>query len=83
MADLEKHELERFETQGTDSPDNEKHPLEHSETLAIVDISNSQAFKGDESDGKVEWNFRKLLAAFSMILLYEGWCWPYTWQEGA
>lgn len=43
--------------------------------LEVVDLSNQQAYKGDDSDGKVAWTLRKLLAAGFLCMLYTGkWC---------
>ena len=74
MADVEKNEvLERVETRDTDSPS--EYPLEKTttnDTLVPVDLENHQAFKGDDSDGKVEWTFKKLLAAAFLAMLYTG-----------
>ena len=74
MADVEKNEvLERVETRDTDSPS--EYPLEKTttnDTLVPVDIENHQAFKGDDSDGKVEWTIKKLLAAAFLAMLYTG-----------
>ncbi|KAK3070117.1 hypothetical protein LTR53_011017 [Teratosphaeriaceae sp. CCFEE 6253] len=70
MADMEKNHLEQVETNVTD--DSEKHPLEQQQTLQQVDLDNHQAFKGDDSDGKVDWTPRKLLAAAFLAMLYTG-----------
>ena len=74
MADVEKSEhtehLERVRTEGSKgSPDDS---LEKLDTLAHVDLGNRQAFKGDDSDGKVHWTLRKLFAAGSLAMLYTG-----------
>lgn len=75
--EYEKGTLERIETRSdAETPATQKHnPLdkvETHETLAAVDIENHQAFKGDDSDGKVHWTFKKLLAAAFLSMLYTG-----------
>ena len=70
MSDLEKNKLELVETNTTESPS--ENALQKQETLQHVDLSNTQAFKGDDSDGKVEWTIRKLLAAAFLAMLYTG-----------
>lgn len=77
MASLEKGHngdtLVQVETEETraSTPD-EKHPLEHQHTLSAIDVENSAAFKGDDSDGVVEWNFRNILASIFLCMLYTG-----------
>ncbi|GIZ38100.1 hypothetical protein CKM354_000152400 [Cercospora kikuchii] len=46
--------------------------VETHETLVAVDIENHQAFKGDDSDGKVAWTVKKILAACFLSMLYTG-----------
>ena len=76
--ELEKGTLERIETRSDAATPNEKsnNPLEKINTnetlLAAVDIENHQAFKGDDSDGKVYWTIKKLLAAAFLSMLYTG-----------
>jgi hypothetical protein len=65
------HEAQHVETNSIDVND-EKHDLEKVQTLAVVDVENKAAFKGDESDGKVEWNFKSLAAATFLCMLYTG-----------
>jgi hypothetical protein len=65
------HEAQHVETNSIDAND-EKHDLEKVQTLAVVDVENKAAFKGDESDGKVEWNFKSLAAATFLCMLYTG-----------
>ncbi|KAK5725874.1 hypothetical protein LTR15_004064 [Elasticomyces elasticus] len=69
MADMEKNHLELTETNVTES--NDQH-LEKLDTLQSIDIENHQAFKGDDSDGKVEWTMKKLLASAFLAMLYTG-----------
>lgn len=73
----EKSTLERIETTSdSESPVAQKHnsldKVETQETIAAVDLENHQAFKGDNSDGKVHWTFKKLLAAGFLSMLYTG-----------
>ena len=77
MADVEKsrplehHEsLDRVSTK--DETDSDHKRLEPVDTLVPVDIHNSQAFKGDESDGKIQWTLRKWFAAGFLAMLYTG-----------
>jgi hypothetical protein len=75
MADVEKNnhveELERTSTKEEASRDSLDRMQTH-ETLAAVDIHNSQAFMGDDSDGQLHWTFRKWLAAGFLAMLYTG-----------
>jgi len=43
------------------SPPTSEPELEKVQTLAHVDLRNRQAFKGDDSDGKIEWNIMKVV----------------------
>ena len=79
MANMEKtaqHEqLEKVRTEEELEPQNRRESMEKvltHETLAKVDIHNKQAFKGDESDGKVLWSIRQWLAAGFLAMLYTG-----------
>lgn len=71
MTDYEKNNLEHVETRDTDGSF-EENVLEKQETLQQIDLDNHQAFKGDGSDGKVDWTARKLLAAACLAMLYTG-----------
>lgn len=42
------------------------------ETLVAIDLENHQAFKGNDSDGKVDWTWKNLLAATFLSMLYTG-----------
>ena len=77
MADVEKsatqerHEsLDRVSTKEETYSDQK--PLEPVDTLVPVDIHNSQAFKGDDSDGRINWNLRTWFAAAFLAMLYTG-----------
>ena len=37
-------------------------------------VHNELAFKGDDSDGKVDWSARHAIAALSLGMLYTGTC---------
>jgi hypothetical protein len=65
------HQAEHVETNSIDANE-EKQDLSKVQTLAVVDVENRAAFKGDESDGKVEWNFKNLAAATFLCMLYTG-----------
>lgn len=60
------------ETQPETSHDINK--LETKQTLQHVDLENRFAFKGDNSDGKIDWNIRKLFASAFLAMLYTGTC---------
>lgn len=69
MGDVEKsenrhvEELERVSTKEEDSRRNSLDKIQTNETLLAVDLDNKQAFKGDDSDGKIQWSIRKWFAA--------------------
>lgn len=42
------------------------------ESISDDEMKNAQAFKGDDSDGKVHWTFRNAVAAVSLGGLYAG-----------
>jgi hypothetical protein len=46
--------------------------LRHELTFQGVDMHNTKALKGDDSDGKVEWNMRSIFAAIFLAALYTG-----------
>ncbi|KJX96812.1 MFS drug efflux pump like protein [Zymoseptoria brevis] len=67
--------IERVDTHSSNEDNAHRYPLEKTEThetIAAVDVDNNQAFKGDDSDGKVQWTLKKLLAAASLSMLYTG-----------
>lgn len=76
MEEVEKQrhveELERVSTKEERSRDASLDRVKTQETLAAVDIHNSQAFKGDDSDGKLQWSIRKWFAAAFLAMLYTG-----------
>ena len=63
--------LERSSTQHTDEMD-EKAELSKEKTLSKIDVENRQAYKGDDSDGEVEWRFRNIMASIFLCMLYTG-----------
>jgi MFS family permease len=63
-------QLEHIPTNQSDST--AKHELELVKTLQHVDIENRFAYKGDDSDGKIEWTVRKLFASAFLAMLYTG-----------
>lgn len=62
--------LEHTETHDTDHSSNEK--LEHQQTLSKIDIENKAAYKGDDSDGQIDWTVRNILASIFLCTLYTG-----------
>lgn len=76
MEEVEKNnhveELERVSTKDEHSRTNSLEKVQTQDTLAAVDLDNSQAFKGDESDGKIQWTIRKWFAAAFLAMLYTG-----------
>jgi hypothetical protein len=70
MEKAEETQLEHINTTQTESPPGEKLEVKH--TLQHVDIENRYAFKGDDSDGKIEWTIRKIFASAFLAMLYTG-----------
>ncbi|OCK76057.1 putative major facilitator superfamily transporter [Lepidopterella palustris CBS 459.81] len=70
MALEEKNELTYIPTLQSEDPEKNELVVEH--TLEHVDIENRQAFKGDDSDGKIEFTFKKAAAAWFLAMLYTG-----------
>lgn len=68
----EKQALEQVETRQTESPPDKDNDLTHLNTFESVDIENRHAYKGDDSDGKVDYNMRKLAASAFLAMLYTG-----------
>jgi hypothetical protein len=64
--------LEHVDTEHTESPPPGEKKLDLEHTLQHVDLENRHAFKGDDSDGKIEWTVRKLLACAFLAMLYTG-----------
>lgn len=55
-----------------ESPNESSYELQKERTLEGIDMNNSHAVKGDDSDGKVEWNVRSMFAAVFLAALYTG-----------
>lgn len=76
MTDLEKHttgeHLEQVSTNHSDRSDEKLDRIDTNQTLAKIDLDNRQAFKGDDSDGKVHWTVRHFFAWASLAMLYTG-----------
>lgn len=67
------HTLQHTETHDTDYSSAEKeNVLEHQHTFSAVDVENKAAFKGDDSDGAVDWTLRNILASIFLCMLYTG-----------
>ena len=54
------------------TPTNSSLELQKELTLSGVDMKNSQAVKGDDSDGKVTWTLRGKFSAIFLAALYTG-----------
>ncbi|KAH8725112.1 major facilitator superfamily domain-containing protein [Phaeosphaeriaceae sp. PMI808] len=54
------------------SPTKPSHELQKEQTLGGIDMNNSSGIKGDDSDGKVEWNLRSGFAVIFLAALYTG-----------
>jgi len=55
-----------------DSPNEVSLNLEKECTLEGIDVKNTHAVKGDDSDGKVTWSIRSIFAAIFLAGLYTG-----------
>lgn len=65
--------LEHVDTRDdVSSAHDEKAQLEHQQTLSEIDLENKAAFKGDDSDGAVQWTFRNIMASIFLCMLYTG-----------
>jgi len=73
VRDEEKNTTTYSENVATESPTNTSYDLHKEKTLSDgIDINNTQAFLGDDSDGKVKWGFRQIMAAVFLAGLYTG-----------
>ena len=61
-----------FIENANNSPTNHSLNLEKTQTLGEIDTQNRQAYLGDDSDGKVIWSLRSILAAIFLAGLYTG-----------
>lgn len=71
LHDEEKQNTTYIEN-SADSPTDTSLNLHKEKTLEGIDIQNSHAYLGDDSDGKVHWTFRSVLAAIFLAALYTG-----------
>ena len=46
--------------------------LKKSQTITAIDVENRGAVKGDDSDGRIDWTFKQILATLSLSGLYVG-----------
>jgi|TARA_R110002003_G_scaffold25_3_gene1161 hypothetical protein len=67
----EKQEV-RYVEHAHESPTESSHELQKERTLDGIDMHNTSAVKGDDSDGKVEWSTRSIFAAIFLAALYTG-----------
>lgn len=67
----EKQEVHYVED-ARDLPSDSSLELQKELTLQGVDMNNTAAVKGDDSDGKIEWNARSIMAAVFLAALYTG-----------
>jgi hypothetical protein len=70
-SDNEKQEVNYVEHVETNDSTMNPHK---EQTLSGVDMKNTSAVKGDDSDGKVIWSVRSMFAAVFLAALYTGLC---------
>ncbi|KAF7679895.1 mfs general substrate transporter [Alternaria burnsii] len=71
--DKEKQQVgHHIEHANTHTTNDSAYDLQPEVTLSGVDMKNSHALKGDDSDGKVEWSVRSIFAAIFLAALYTG-----------
>jgi hypothetical protein len=71
--DKEKQQVgHHIEHANTHTTNDSAYDLQQEVTLSGVDMKNSHALKGDDSDGKVEWSVRSIFAAIFLAALYTG-----------
>lgn len=71
--DVKNHNLAQIDTNDdAHSGHDEKKDLHQTKTLSEIDLENKAAFKGDESDGAVDWTVRNILASIFLCMLYTG-----------
>jgi hypothetical protein len=71
--DKEKQQVSHHIEDATTSPTTHSMlELQKEVTLKGVDMNNTHALKGDDSDGKVEWSIRSIFAAIFLAALYTG-----------
>ncbi|KAF2649675.1 MFS general substrate transporter [Lophiostoma macrostomum CBS 122681] len=67
-----KQEKPVFIEHANTSPQNPSLNLEKTRTLESIDVQNTNAYLGDDSDGKVTWGLRSIFAAIFLAGLYTG-----------
>jgi hypothetical protein len=72
LKDEEKQEKPAFIENADLSPTDSSLNLDRERTLDGIDTHNTHAFMGDDSDGKVIWTLRSILAAVFLAGLYTG-----------
>jgi hypothetical protein len=70
LEHVDTNHLDHVETRQSEFPS--EHELKQQQTLRDIDVENKHAFKGDDSDGKIDWNMRKLFASAFLAMLYTG-----------
>ncbi|KAF2110595.1 major facilitator superfamily domain-containing protein [Lophiotrema nucula] len=68
----DKQDKPTFIENANESPTDRSLNLVKTQTLESVDIDNRQAFKGDDSDGKIKWGPRSIASACFLAGLYTG-----------
>jgi hypothetical protein len=69
--DVKNHSaLEHVDTRDDGSTHDEKVQLEQKKTLSEIDVENKAAYKGDDSDGSVDWSWRNIVASIFLCMLY-------------
>lgn len=71
VGDEEKQSTTYIEN-ATNSPTEPSLDLTQTKTMEGIDTENRAAFLGDDSDGKVTWGLRQILAAIFLAGLYTG-----------
>lgn len=69
ISDHEKQEISYVEDVQTSGSSMNLHKVQ---TLSGVDMMNTSAVKGDDSDGKVVWSVRSIFSAIFLAALYTG-----------
>ena len=65
-------ELDQSSAHQTDISWDEKKGLQAERTFSKIDVENRVVYKGDDSDGAVEWTFRSIMASIFLCTLYTG-----------
>lgn len=69
QPDREKQDVNYIENVATNDSAMDLHK---EQTLSGVDMKNTSAVKGDDSDGKVIWSLRSIFSAIFLAALYTG-----------